>query len=212
MNPKRLLPLFILGSCLIIWTGCQSGSTPGTTPVTPPPGDAGKSGSPGENQGSTADQQQPVDFESFVSSLDVEEPSGQQPVKAAIGVWPEHVDAGGSSEVVVRTRVAEGWHFYSLDAGQIGIPMKLTLKLPEGVEADGDWQMPAATPYSDPTGPSQVYEGEVVFRQKIKVADGVTPAELPISCEFAFQACNDKMCQPPVKSPLNCALTVGDGS
>lgn len=203
---------FLAAALCIAWTGCSPDSTSKTNePQSGNPGESGDANPNDSMPSETPAQRQPVDFDSFVATIDVEHPDARQPVRANMGILLNEAAPGGTAEIVVRARIAEGWHIYALDAGEIGIPMKLALELPDGVETEGEWQLPQPAAHEDSMGPSQIYEGEVVFRRKIHMADSVSAKDLEIKCDFAWQACDASVCLPPARTPLTTTLQ-GDGA
>ena len=93
-------------------------------------------------------------------------------------------------------RIAPGWHSYAVSAANSPyVVTKLELELPEGAEAVGGWQLPAAHPYAAEPG-TMIYEGEVVFLQAVRL--GAVLADSPsLHATVSFQACDAYSCLPP---------------
>jgi hypothetical protein len=71
----------------------------------------------------------------------------------------------------------------------------LTLTLPAGIEADGEWTGPAAVRSADG---QMIYEGtSLEFRRRLRVADRAAGGQLDLSCELGYQACDRSTCRLP---------------
>jgi hypothetical protein len=82
------------------------------------------------------------------------------------------------------------------------------LRLPDGVEAEGEWDVPSASRGSDG---QMVHEGEVEFRRKLRVGAGVPTGAMRLVCELGYQACDAHSCRPPSRAELVAkAEVVGD--
>jgi DsbC/DsbD-like thiol-disulfide interchange protein len=199
--PAALVAVMVLGGCTPRPASeipqSNAGQNAANLPAEMRPGEGGTlQTGPGDN------------IDAFIEDMVVAKPTADTPVAAAIGVWPGDVQGTGTTEVIVRAHMADGWHIYGTDAGEFGIPMKLELQLPPGFEADGEWQMPRTKAYTDANGPSQIYEGEVVFRRTIRATDAADAGSAEIKCEFLWQACDANVCQPPVRTPLTATVNV----
>ena len=131
-----------------------------------------------------------------------DEPDSKRPVVADASLVPSKGQAGSPWTLVIRVRLAPGWHIYAADRPTGGsIPTTLKLKLPEGVQARDDWEYPGPIP--DPLGQGWVYEGrELTFRRTLAVAPGVAAGPIQVGCEFGYQACDASSCRPPARINL----------
>jgi hypothetical protein len=127
-------------------------------------------------------------------------PDANDPVVASAALSPARVQPGRRTEFVVRVKVAPGWHIDGVTRAQGPAgATKLTLALPKGVEAEGEWSCPDPTPAGD--GRS-TYEGTVEFRRPVRVSEHAR-GPLSISCAFGYRACTRFFCRLPTTVELN---------
>ncbi len=126
-----------------------------------------------------------------VGSAVLLEPSLDEPVVGALAVTSQQ---DGNHALVLAVSILEGWHAYrDVPEGQPYVPMTVTLDLPGGMTAVGDWQLPAGAPY--PADPEiTVYEGQLEFRHEIS---GELLSGAEVACELRYQVCDENMCLPP---------------
>ena len=102
--------------------------------------------------------------------------------------------------LTLHVEILEGWHTYDESPGDSPYPpMKLALKLPEGMKRVGDWKKPAARPDAK-NAKLLLFEGKLKFRcelQAAKVVEGAT-----VACVLDYQVCNDEMCLEPSTDTL----------
>ena len=128
------------------------------------------------------------------------EPDAQHPVVAAAELSPLRSRAGESSVIIVRVKLAPAWHIYAAEGSNgPGVSTALKLKLPEGVEADGQWSYPKPVLGSDD---QKIYEGMVEFRRKLRVRPDAAVGPVSVTCELGYQACDPVSCRPPTKVEL----------
>jgi len=106
-------------------------------------------------------------------------------------------------------RLPRRWHIYA-ESGPIGIsqPTRLDLHLPDGVEADGDWVYPEPVQGDGSKGTQLIYEGDVLFRRRLKVTDAASSGRLSVGCEITYQACDAFSCRPPESLKLEAVAEV----
>jgi DsbC/DsbD-like thiol-disulfide interchange protein len=127
-------------------------------------------------------------------SPELDEPDDKHPVSAGAFLQPARVPAGGTAKLVVQFKTAPRWHIYAPDSlPGTALPTTLTLKLPEGIEAVGDWVQPNARKGPDGTG--RMLEGSFQFVRRIKVSN--RPGRFGLTCDVNYQACDPFSCQPP---------------
>ncbi len=132
-----------------------------------------------------------------------DEPTAAEPVIWSAAVVPATAVAGAEVVVEIRARMAAGWTIHPVDASPgPASPTTLNLELPPGVEAVGDWELPPTRRPLDKPGSGAVYEGEVTFRQTLRVDKAAAAGALEIRCEVGFQACDAEMCRRPEKVSL----------
>ena len=97
----------------------------------------------------------------------------------------------GGKELLVRIKIHPGWHIYGYVAEQDPyIATTFDLQLPDGWQKDGDMQLPAFR--TDGEYGTTIYEGDVLFRQRLK-GSGHGQLKLIVN----FQTCDDHACLPP---------------
>jgi hypothetical protein len=148
----------------------------------------------------------PVHDKRASPEITVPDPSPAEPVKAAMRMNADKTVAGSRCEVVIRVRIAAGHHIYAMDAAKKPfLPTSLVLKLPEGLETDGEWM--ADEPTLTKTG-QQVYTESVVFRRRCKVRPNVSAGSVFITSKLHYQACNTELCWPPQTINLSTVLAI----
>ncbi|HEV3301145.1 MAG TPA: FG-GAP-like repeat-containing protein [Planctomycetaceae bacterium] len=136
-----------------------------------------------------------------------EGPTRSNPVVATAAVLPRRVRAGESLTLTVDLRVAAGWHINAVSSGSgTAIPTRLELNVPPGISVAADWTLPEPDVGGPETGP--VYRGQVTFRRTLKVAEKAAVGRVELSCDFAYQACDDNQCLRPTKVSLKAPLEV----
>lgn len=134
--------------------------------------------------------------------------SADDPVSVRLVLNKDQIAAGEDLQLTVGFSVAAGFEIQSLDASLPKVPTQLSLQLPEGFEAEGDWNVPATVRSFNPGGDA-VYLGEVEFVQRIHVADDLQPGPYQIACRVSYQACDSRRCLRPVEALLSVELRVG---
>jgi DsbC/DsbD-like thiol-disulfide interchange protein len=138
----------------------------------------------------------------------LDQPSARKPLVAGAALSAPKVRAGETVTLVVRAKLAPTWHIYAADETSGGnIPTTLKLNLPDGVEAVGDWSYPAATRTKDVEG--AIYEGDLTFRRKLRIAGDAAPGSIQVTCELGYQACDPFSCRAPDKLSLKAKAEVG---
>jgi hypothetical protein len=128
------------------------------------------------------------------------EPTAKRPAVVEAELTPAKIRAGETVELVVRVQTAPTWHIYAAEGSNgPGVPTTLTLRLPEGIEAEGQWSYPKPMRGSDG---QMIYEGTLEFRRKLRVGAAVTLGRVEVACELGYQACDPHSCRPPTKFEL----------
>jgi Disulphide bond corrector protein DsbC len=137
-----------------------------------------------------------------------EEPDARNPVIARAELSPSKVRLGETLTLVVRVETAPAWHIYDAQGtGGPGVPTTLKLKLPEGVEAEGDWTYPKPRRGSDG---QMIYEGKLEFRHELRVGSDAGRGPIQVMCEIGYQACDLLSCRPPTTVTLEAEAEVID--
>jgi hypothetical protein len=138
-----------------------------------------------------ADTSTPEGIVATAPELAVERPTFDRPVTAAMAVThapsgePNHID------VWIRLLIASGYHIYGQIDGRTPFQsLNIDLKLPDGVEPDGDWIYPQPVQAKGST----VYYESVVLHRRLRFS---TRPTVPIETVVRFQACNEQACFPP---------------
>ena len=133
-------------------------------------------------------------------------PNAEQPTVAQAELSPTKIPPGGTLELILKVKVASTWHIYAVGSPQgPGVPTTLKLTLPEGVEAEGEWNCPAPV---RSLGGQMIYEGSLEFRRRLRVAKGAAYGPIDVSCDFVFQACDPFSCQLPTKVVLTASARI----
>jgi hypothetical protein len=128
------------------------------------------------------------------------QPTAKDPVAAAAELSPSKVRPGDTLEFVVRVQTAPTWHIYAaVGSSGPGAPTRLNLRLPEGIQAEGQWSFPNSIRGFDG---QLIYEGTLEFRHKLRVAAAAAPGRKAVACEFGYQACDPRSCRPPQTAEL----------
>ncbi len=102
----------------------------------------------------------------------------------------------GSIEIAIRMKIHKGYHTYAQVSEQEPfIKTEIKIELPQGYQKIGNLTTPAFKK-SGTTG-TTIYEGDGVFRQKIK-GDGSGE----VKCTISYQCCDNTICFPPVEKIL----------
>lgn len=126
------------------------------------------------------------------SEIRLPEPTANDPVAGVVEIAAL---AGGGYALTLHVAILDGWHGYkSVPPGSPYVPMTVELELPAGIERDGDWTLPRGGMYPADPGVT-VYEGDLVFRCRLKGRPPATPGE--VACVLSYQVCDERMCLPP---------------
>ena len=120
---------------------------------------------------------------------------------------------GAEFDVAVNVIIQPGWH---LSANPPGVPEMKPTSLAIG---PGSEKRATLVKVEYPPGEAKVlgslgtekvklYEGKVSIPAILKLADDVRPGTLVVSLELSYQACNDRLCQAPMKLVLPLSVTV----
>src|SRR5690606_7423050 len=97
-----------------------------------------------------------------IKALACAEPTEREPVTLNAAVVAE----GDSLAVIVKARMAPGWHIYRyVPPNMPYITTQPVLRLPDGMEASGEWTMSKPIPSQTDQG-VLIYEKEAWFVQK----------------------------------------------
>lgn len=112
----------------------------------------------------------------------------------------------GNFIVTVRFDMGDDWHTYK-DAGESGgQSTSLTLKLPEGAKAVGDWA--SSSNGSEGFEQSKIDTGRVDFTRIITFEPSAYGKKIEVTA--FYQACNSKYCNPPATETISIAIPGAD--
>lgn len=141
--------------------------------------------------------------------IPLDNPTSKNPVVLRAAIMPATAMPGDVVTLTIQARTARNWHIYAVDRPTgMAVPTSLNLNLPPSVTAETEWENPVARPYVSDGDICFVYEGDFVFRRKLRIADSATPGAVELACDFTFQACNDAMCLAPKTLPLQATLEI----
>lgn len=107
--------------------------------------------------------------------------------------------------ILVRGKVAADWHLYA------GLPedspyqlTELSLTLPSGVTADGDWVLPAGMP-KKPGSKILYWSNDLIFSHRITATSPLDAST--IKAYVDYQVCDEHMCFPPTQVELPLSLS-----
>jgi hypothetical protein len=140
------------------------------------------------------------------STEDADQPTASEPVVVTATATPAQVQPGGLITLTVAIKVGIGWHIQPLSAGELSIPTRLDLKLPETLTPVGDWNAPKPDSGTSTTGPT--YSGEVRFTRQLKARPDARPGKIELGCKIGYQACDDSRCLRPTEKALRVPLEI----
>jgi thiol:disulfide interchange protein DsbD len=137
----------------------------------------------------------------------------QTPVIWSASAPAADVRPGQTVAVAVSVRMESGWHIYSLQ--QPPPPVATRISLPDGqpFTLAGPVQGPPARKAYDASFgiETELYEGEIAFSVPVRVGAETPAGEQTLRLQGYYQTCNDRICLPPKKVPLEVRLTVAAG-
>jgi DsbC/DsbD-like thiol-disulfide interchange protein len=148
---------------------------------------------------------------SFVSAVAVSRAivRAEQRVKATV-TGPAAAVGGKAFDLLVSLEVEEGYHIQSNAAKDPYIPTSVIVTAPAGYKVG-----PAAYPAP---------KTEEFFGEKIRVFDGKITVKVPVTppanakgkqelyIKVGYQACNEKLCDPPTSVNVTGEVTVSPGT
>jgi thiol:disulfide interchange protein DsbD len=131
-----------------------------------------------------------------------------EPAKFSAAFKKKTAKPGDEVELVVTAKIEPGWHIYAVDK-PTGVSVKTQLKptFPKGLSAAGEWKIPAPKKDDHASEETYIYEGEVKFARKLKLAKDAT-GKLEAKVDVSFMACDENMCLPPKKVTLKATVEV----
>jgi len=117
---------------------------------------------------------------------------------------------GKTYPLAVVVTVAPGFHINGPAAGAAGmIPTRLSLTAPAGISlSQPRLPEPHKVELAFSDQPLEVYDGRMVARLDMQVADEAPLGRALLKAVFSYQACNDQVCHMPQRQELNLALEI----
>jgi suppressor for copper-sensitivity B len=136
------------------------------------------------------------------------------PMTARAAVSADPLVPGGEALIAVEVTIGRGYHLQSAFAGKDYIAAHLSVAaVPPGIQM-GEVRAQKGTDIPTPpalgTGTLSVYEGKAYFLMPIKVAADASPGPEVLKLLLKTQACTDTACLPPVDTPLQITLHIGN--
>jgi DsbC/DsbD-like thiol-disulfide interchange protein len=125
-------------------------------------------------------------------------------------VETDAVQAGKPSRVALRVTLPEGLHVQSdQPRDPLLIPTVLAITPPPGARLTA-LVYPIPTDFTQQTQPEplSVFEHDFVVGADLQIETGVSLGELVVPGSFRYQACDDKVCFPPLTVPVHWTLRV----
>jgi DsbC/DsbD-like thiol-disulfide interchange protein len=125
-------------------------------------------------------------------------------------VVPAEVRAGSTVRATVRLRLPPDVHVQSNTPRDPAlIPTTLTVTPPAGVTVERITYPPASDlkqPGRDQ--PLAVFSADVVIEARLTIAADVAVGSLTVPATLRYQGCNDQVCFPPARAPVEWILSV----
>ena len=140
--------------------------------------------------------------EDFISPKDV--------VSVDIFLSQDRIHRGGEVKFVLITEIKEGWH---INANQVDnefvIPTEIFIDTLEGMTASSsifpEFER-KQFPFSEDALP--VFEGKINIITSLSFGDQIPIGEIIVNGSIYYQACDDRMCLPPIEIPWNFNIDV----
>ena len=137
-------------------------------------------------------------------------PAPSKIASPAAHVSPITVARGGAFEVTLDVGIMAGFHMNAHKPSEdYLIPTTLTAKLPAGFKEMGTVYPPGvAKRLSFTDKPLLVYTGKFTVRAKLAAETNAPLGRVKLPFTLQYQACNDAVCLPPVKIPVDVTVQI----
>ena len=119
---------------------------------------------------------------------------------------PATKDSPQQISLRIQVKIHPGWHVYGLKPGEMGLPPKLSLTLPDGFVA-GDINWPADHEFEIGEYHCAGYSSDFVVQAPIKIADvAKAKSSAAAAISMSWLACDGDTCVPgkaELSAPLN---------
>ncbi|MEW6321360.1 MAG: thioredoxin family protein [Acidobacteriota bacterium] len=125
-------------------------------------------------------------------------------------VQADAVAAGATTRLALQVTLPEGLHVQSdQPRDESLIPTVLTIEPPAGVTVRHlIYPVPEDFEQEGAAEPLAVFPHEFVAGAEVELAAGLAPGDLVIPGRLRYQACDDKVCFPPLTAPVSWTLRV----
>jgi DsbC/DsbD-like thiol-disulfide interchange protein len=108
------------------------------------------------------------------------------------------VAAGGSAEVAVQVRIADGYHINGNPASKYQIATTLDVAPASGIIVGQPQYPPSLTrKFSFSPEPIAVYEGEAIIKVQLKADASAAKGAQTLRAKLRVQPCDEQACYPP---------------
>ncbi len=136
------------------------------------------------------------------------------PVQWSLEIQPATASPGKRAVAQLTATIEEGWRLYAPTTPQGGpIPTELTLTDSPVVERWKVYQPKPKTKFDENFGAeTQTYSDEAVFLFDVTLSDDAAPGTAELEANTRYNACNDRLCLPPVRKTASASLAIAAGS
>jgi hypothetical protein len=135
--------------------------------------------------------------------------STDQAVTATLDVVPTKLAAGATATLKLSLQIRADWHIQALGAASgPSQPTELSIELPNGIEAMGEWDVPDIESIHSSRGIQHGYAGEVVFTRELSVKAAAMAGPAKIGVRLRYQACNETLCDQPIGQTLTTPVEI----
>lgn len=131
-----------------------------------------------------------------------------------VQVFPSKVMRGSTFNVTVDVGIMAGFHMNAHKPSEdYLIPTELTAKLPAGFKDTGTvYPAGVAKKLSFTDKPLLVYTGKFTVQAKLTAEANAPLGKVKLPFTLQYQACNDAVCLPPVKVPVDATVDIVSAS
>jgi thiol:disulfide interchange protein DsbD len=132
------------------------------------------------------------------------------PAKWSLELQPASAPPGSKIFARLQAKLDPGWHLYSPTTPRGG-PNPTTIKVAEnGAIAGFRVFEPQPNRAFDPNFSldTETYEGSAAFLIEVELKQDAAPGSIELTAEVRYQACNDRLCLPPVKRTSAATLVI----
>ncbi|MBV8879459.1 MAG: hypothetical protein JO332_05830 [Planctomycetaceae bacterium] len=135
----------------------------------------------------------------------IQETSESRPVVLHAEITPATAEPGEIVTLVVRLRIATGWHVYAAAPLQSGSQAtQICMEAPPELIPRGEWLRPPGKPFESGR---TIYSGEVILQHKLLVGK-VNDGKLEVPVQVSYEACNSDRCLPPASRKITTSISI----